>query len=174
MMINSTNAPFAISSAYEATTKEITNINTLLIHSAVSPVDLENSSFRQIYFNPLTGTLTDYNSYYFPLDEVLYHQSLVPVWRKEYSFQETYQHDLSPSSMMELFSELQTNSTLLDLFKQYRVISSNPPDYETITSDQVLCGCAGLCNYLQSCMANAGIEFSRKDIPNLRPNSRRE
>jgi len=158
--------PYAISSPYEPIPRdEVRNLATILVHSAVTPVDLSNPTFRQTFFDTSTGKLLDYETHYFSLTDVLAYNDATPYWQKEYSFTEAYLgHTLSPDSVFDLYLDMQNRDTgALDLFKYYRVVSTpSAPDYLSVSDEQILCGTSGFCNYLRTCMVSTGINLSKK------------
>ena len=122
----------------------------------------QNPSFRLQSYDVFTQDLIDYTHYYFPLDQLQKGEIHYPIWLKEYSFREAYgQPDMSPSSLLNVFTKLQTDPSILEAWKQYRVISTPldiATDYDSFTDGELLCSLHSLCNYIRPCVNATAVQ----------------
>jgi hypothetical protein len=154
MLRNSSGGVFAPKSANEILPEGIYNSQTILLTPAISPNDLQNPAFRQVFYRPQDGRLLDYDQHYTSLKATQSDPYGIPLWKREYRFKEAYNvSDLSPSTMFELYKRLRVDQTLFSQWKSFHITQSKAAtDFDEVSDERELCTLSGFCNYLEPCL----------------------
>eukprot|EP01104_Vermistella_antarctica_P013191 TRINITY_DN3961_c0_g5_i1.p1 TRINITY_DN3961_c0_g5~~TRINITY_DN3961_c0_g5_i1.p1 ORF type:complete len:651 (-),score=127.71 TRINITY_DN3961_c0_g5_i1:55-1914(-) len=103
-------------------------VSAMLIAGAISPVTIENPTFRVMMYNTSTMGLLDYDEYFADLDESNMNGNV--TFQLEYEFQQAYQEaNLNSTSMADVYRKLTTDISVYQEWIDRRRANYNPERY---------------------------------------------
>lgn len=97
---------------------QLDNRNSILVTGtpSISPVFGNNPAFKIYQYSPSSGELTNFQTYYFPLDK--------RTWGMEYSFDQIYQPNCNRCNLHDGIERLSASNQLADYYKRFYAVST--------------------------------------------------
>jgi len=97
---------------------QLDNRNSILVTGtpSISPIFGNNPAFKIYQYSPASGELTNFETYYFPLDK--------REWSEEYSFNKVYQPDCNHCNLHDGIERLTASNQLASHYKHFYSVST--------------------------------------------------